>query len=335
MDDELRTEVSTSPNFPPDFSRLPRSEDLWLHDGNIVLATQDFAFKVYRGILEHHSVVFRDMFSLPQPPNQETLDGHLVVVLPDDTDDVVCMLSALHFGGKKYFYADVPIPFATVSAMLRIGMKYEIANLRDEGIRLLQHCFPSSFPKLKPPKDMFTDFPGHEEAMSGRPLEVHPEVLMITQDAMAVVDLAERFNLQNLLPVAFYYCAQCTHDQMVQGVVEKRWSLRALVTCLDGMTSLRQTNISNIKALLSGELSHLCDTEEECHSILRDVVYDLSTDSVLTAPLPLEPWADRISCYRICDPCGEHLKEEHEGCRRATWNILGEYFGVSPWPLAH
>ncbi len=44
-------------------------DDLWFPDGNVVLETDTYLFKVHRGILSLQSSVFRDMFELP------TIDG--------------------------------------------------------------------------------------------------------------------------------------------------------------------------------------------------------------------------------------------------------------------
>lgn len=47
---------------------LVRHPTLWLDDGNVVLVVENTGFRVHRGILSKHSDVFRDMFSVPQPP---------------------------------------------------------------------------------------------------------------------------------------------------------------------------------------------------------------------------------------------------------------------------
>lgn len=48
----------------------PKPHDvLWLHDGNVVLATDTFLFKVHNSVLSMQSSVFKDMFELP------TIDG--------------------------------------------------------------------------------------------------------------------------------------------------------------------------------------------------------------------------------------------------------------------
>ena len=84
--------------------RATGREDLWFEDGNIVLLTDTVAFKVHRGVLIRHSVVFRDMFSLPQPPaaDQETFERVQKVELYDDSRGFGELLSILYDGPKQY-----------------------------------------------------------------------------------------------------------------------------------------------------------------------------------------------------------------------------------------
>ena len=44
-----------------------RDEEFWFDDGTIVLVAGDIEFKVYARPLVGHSLVFKDMLSLPQP----------------------------------------------------------------------------------------------------------------------------------------------------------------------------------------------------------------------------------------------------------------------------
>ncbi len=49
-----------------------RDEEFWFEDGNVMLVARDVEFRVFKGILADHSPVFKDMFSLPQPPEYAT-----------------------------------------------------------------------------------------------------------------------------------------------------------------------------------------------------------------------------------------------------------------------
>lgn len=85
-----------------------RHDILWFSDGNVVLATDKYLFKVYKGLLSMHSSVFRDMFELPNVggssagddgcgTGQEMYDGvPLVTLVGDEGEDVAHLLQAIY-----------------------------------------------------------------------------------------------------------------------------------------------------------------------------------------------------------------------------------------------
>ena len=93
-----------------------RHPEFWFADGSIILLAHDVLFRVHKSFLARHSLVFRDMFSLPQPslesssPSNDTdakkvenmdhgmVDGCPVVRIHDTPDDVASLLYALYDG---------------------------------------------------------------------------------------------------------------------------------------------------------------------------------------------------------------------------------------------
>ena len=81
-----------------------RHESLYLSDGDIVLAAVKLGspivtvlFRVDKVYLSRTSPVFRSMLSLPSTPSvNEMYDGVPRVDLPDDSDDLACLLAALY-----------------------------------------------------------------------------------------------------------------------------------------------------------------------------------------------------------------------------------------------
>jgi BTB/POZ domain len=80
---------------PNSLSPLWECGDPWLDDGNIILQAESTQFRVLRSILSASSSVFRDMFSLPQPENENLVDGCPVVHVSDTADDLHHVLKAL------------------------------------------------------------------------------------------------------------------------------------------------------------------------------------------------------------------------------------------------
>lgn len=61
-----------------------RSTDFWFSDGSIVLQAERTLFRVHGGVL---SSIFQDMFALPQPAGQPTVEGCVIVSLHDASKD--------------------------------------------------------------------------------------------------------------------------------------------------------------------------------------------------------------------------------------------------------
>jgi hypothetical protein len=100
-----------------------RHHEFWFSDGSIVLLARYTMFRVHKSFIARHSVIFRDMFSIPQPDEEampETkraesfdskdggeglgtmgtteVDGCPVVHLYDSPEDVASLLYALYDG---------------------------------------------------------------------------------------------------------------------------------------------------------------------------------------------------------------------------------------------
>ena len=83
-------------------SRCERSTNIWFDDGNIVLRTKTKQYRLHRSVLSAHSTVFRDMFGVPQPADQNILiDGCPVVDVTDQARDWDALLNAM-YGFDEY-----------------------------------------------------------------------------------------------------------------------------------------------------------------------------------------------------------------------------------------
>ena len=67
-----------------------RDGDYWFEDGNIILVSENVAFKVYRGLLAEHSSVFRSMLDVGQGRHNpaDVVEGCPVVPLSDSPNDL-------------------------------------------------------------------------------------------------------------------------------------------------------------------------------------------------------------------------------------------------------
>lgn len=78
-----------------------RHEKLWFSDGSVVLVADGMSFKLHAGILEHHSVVFKNILSHSRRASQEILDGCRVLYVTDDGFSLGELLLILYDGGSR------------------------------------------------------------------------------------------------------------------------------------------------------------------------------------------------------------------------------------------
>ncbi|KAJ3540716.1 hypothetical protein NM688_g6189 [Phlebia brevispora] len=311
-DNQSRKKRQRSPAGSPELipSAYKNHPEFYLDDGNVVLIAGDTRFRVHKSILALNSAVFCDMVSLAQPPSpsedEDLFDGCPMIQLSDEAEDLAVILRLMYNGCQRYVALTEVLPFSIVKAMITLGHKYEMEEVRLEGLRRLQICFP----------DKLRDF--HEKAAVVR---THPYVLFIVpftrpidlkiEDAIEVIALARRFNIKSVLPAAFYTAAQLPIATLVQalspdGVLSKE----DLTSCLEGKAELiRQT------------LEHLSDAQEAMDEACGNCELDIRAETC-------GPDALRLLTYDVdlCDLCLDFFHSESKEWREGIWSSLPEIF---------
>ncbi|KAI0700393.1 hypothetical protein C8T65DRAFT_697345 [Cerioporus squamosus] len=121
-----------------------RDEHFWFEDGTVILVAGDVEFRVYKGILATYSPLFKDMFSLPQPLQQDSNVPCPVVALTDPPGDVRHLLRMCmpHVNSSPYLPATPPFP--AVAACVRLAHKYQMAQLLDHSLNYLKTFYPTT-----------------------------------------------------------------------------------------------------------------------------------------------------------------------------------------------
>ena len=125
--------ISMDPRNTP----FTHSADLWLADGNVVLQIEETAFRVYTGILSRHSVFFKNLFTLPQPPEAEMYEGCPLVILQDDKPEEVryFLLSLFDIEYESHFSSiSSYLPSKTI---LFTDTPYRCCNMQTLSLRCL------------------------------------------------------------------------------------------------------------------------------------------------------------------------------------------------------
>lgn len=79
---------------------IKRSQNLWFHDGSIILQAQKTQFRVHRSVLCNYSKVFQDMFTVPQQEVSAVVDGAPLIHVIDKAIDWENVLGVIYFGLK-------------------------------------------------------------------------------------------------------------------------------------------------------------------------------------------------------------------------------------------
>jgi hypothetical protein len=104
-------------------------------DANIIVRSSDQAnFRVHKSVLAMSSPFFKDLLSLPQPPDAEIVDELPVVALPEDAG----LLSSL----ISLFYPISPVipdSYQKVFALLAVCQKYEMESVQSSIRSAINH----------------------------------------------------------------------------------------------------------------------------------------------------------------------------------------------------
>jgi hypothetical protein len=123
--------TETSPQSPPTVS-LPLPECLDLSGADVIVRTSDLTtFPVHKSVLASSSWVFRDMFTLPWPQNNETVNGLPVVDISEDAELVRSLITMLY-----PIPSEIPASYDRTLALLAAAHKYDMdavqASIRAE-----------------------------------------------------------------------------------------------------------------------------------------------------------------------------------------------------------
>ncbi|CAL1717213.1 unnamed protein product [Somion occarium] len=313
-----------------------RHHDFWFDDGNIVILAEDTVFRLHRGVLARHSEVFRDMFGLAQPLNEHLIDELPVVEVLDTSEDFTILLSVLYDGDlRRILGAREPLPFPTVSAFLRLGFKYHIAVIREEAIYRLGLCFPTTLEDYDPDIFMQREMPDVRRIKRG-----WLPIALKRSDAIEVVNLAHSFDLDNLLPSAYYVCAQLPTFKLCYAVEENRLDTLDLIRIFDGHKELTMLEFQKTSVLFQQRTSEQCKTVEFCQTIMGDIALEYHPDKeTLTfqecfkAPKDDGSWWKSLADDGLCQGCLEHVSQEYAEEINWIWSNLAEIFALDiPWP---
>jgi hypothetical protein len=108
-------------------------EPFEIPDANLVIRSSDFVdFRVHKSVLVMTSPFFKDLLSLPQPSDSETVDGLPVVQLSESSELLNILVSILYPGRKVIpnSYEKVLYSLATLSAVIANHISQGVVSTR-------------------------------------------------------------------------------------------------------------------------------------------------------------------------------------------------------------
>jgi len=109
-------------------SITPPLEPFDVPDPNLIIRSSDHVdFRVHKPVLAVSSPFFKDLLSLPQPSDSETVDGLHVVQLPEDSELLNSLLSMLY---PLRPLAVIPRSYDKVLYLLAACQKYDMASVQ-------------------------------------------------------------------------------------------------------------------------------------------------------------------------------------------------------------
>ncbi|KAJ7175364.1 hypothetical protein C8R46DRAFT_890768 [Mycena filopes] len=295
-----------------DEAPLVRSAEYWFDDGNIILQVEFTQFRLLKSQLSMHSSVFRDMFTVPLPADEPTIEGCPVVVLSGDTAQDWAVLLAEMYPSRLAYSTVCAIDLA---AILRLSKKYDLSLFREDCLNRLKTEFPTTL----------------REYIDLDHLPFQPDHALVY---FTVISLAKEIGLHSILPLAYYFLWENEKNRSkILDPNDVDLSPSDRLACLLGYTNLLKLQWSTTIAWLDLDKHHVpipsCRQSSKCIGAVKDRIVKISE-----TPPPqlwlLDDWDDDW-VEGLCQPCRKKAKEIHKAGRETCWAQLPGAFGLPDW----
>ncbi|KAJ7175374.1 hypothetical protein C8R46DRAFT_890947 [Mycena filopes] len=294
---------------------LVRSTEYWFDDGNIIVQVESTQFRLTRSLLSMHSSVFRDMFTMPLPADEPTIEGCPVVVLSGDTvSDWIHLLGALY---PKCFSDEAPAA-ETLAGILRLSKKYDIPRFRKDCLRRLKHEFPTTLAEF-------------DALDAASPALIKQESGML----LPLAAVARDIGLFSILPAIYYEIVvteASTYMPQMLDAQDPRFRVADRLACLQGHIKLLHLQSRTTMSWLDGGYAYVparsCHSPPICLALVKNIVYH---NSMISPPIfALDQWHTSWESG-LCGPCLRKAKKYFADGRAACWDKLPSAFGLPEW----
>ncbi|KAJ7134290.1 hypothetical protein C8R44DRAFT_696702 [Mycena epipterygia] len=314
MEDVLPTKRRRTDDADTSETPVMRSTEYWFDDGNVILEVESTQFRLTKSMLSMHSTVFRDMFMMPLPADEPTVQDCPVVPLSGDaTQDWIHLLGAMY---PKCLSEGLP-RMEVVAAILRLGQKYDFPVFRKDCLRRLKVEFPTTL----------LDF---EVKLEDGWTLIEEEGDML----FPLLSLAREIDLHSILPSAYYqiitdsyYMSRVLDDKDADLNVNDR------LACLQGYAKLLGLQSTTVMQWLDSDNSHIpchdCRHDDDCEDALKGIIQGMY---VLGRPeiMAFDDWHKNWDAD-LCTHCRKRAKHIFKVGRKTCWSKLPSAFGLPDW----
>ncbi|KAF8162508.1 hypothetical protein K438DRAFT_1618292 [Mycena galopus ATCC 62051] len=300
-----------------DNATVTRSK-IWLSYGDVILQVESTQFRVNRDVLAAQSSVFRDLFSMPQPPNQVTVEGCHVVELFDAPEDWASMLEVLY----DPFRQQARVDFKVLAAMLRLGRKYEITQAYEDAVSRIHDEFPSDF-------KVFQKL-GADMARIKYHRGIYCDLLNLAYDC----------GIYSSVPLLAFCCLRDGLELIILTGVQR--DDRSYATISDDLKIRMALAFGRIAFFQHQSLSWLrdesvipscsCQSPRRCmqqrNAMVR--IVDQDHEGRFNLGYTIDEWDDRWTGM-LCAVCEEAATMTYTQEREKGWELLPTFFGLPDW----
>ncbi|KAL1747049.1 hypothetical protein HDZ31DRAFT_80751 [Schizophyllum fasciatum] len=321
--------------------KVSRHPKLSFSDGNLAVLAGNQYFLVHQGLLSRHSPTLAAILASLDSATTPTIEGHPVLELAEDPDDMYFFLTALYDGiGGATIRPDT---FDCVSALLRLSKKYEVQHIYDGLYPGLSQFWPTTLEGWERREAASTSADGIYEPRLTIP---HP---------IPTINLARALGTVELLPSAFYDLCRATPSDAASGYTcpttgkLHELSSEDLMEVLRGREHASRFLSTFIVRYLEGRApSPNCDYRQRmdpvqrraCQAAFEAVTFDILRDvngvvvhrssdplfAMLDADLMQA--RDDNPAFKTCRTCHQEFGLVVDAARDEFWRIMPKWFGL-------
>ncbi|TBU28434.1 hypothetical protein BD311DRAFT_663467 [Dichomitus squalens] len=304
-----------------DLPTLVKDHEFWFDDGTVLIVSRGVEFRVYKGLLADHSVVFKELFSQPHSHHTLSISDEQTIRCPlvhvTESPQELRHLLRVYMPRKGRSFWDVPGPtYEEISASIRMGHKYDLKELYEQSLAFLKRHYTTDL-RVWAESDYYTP-PGWKEIYS-----------------IGVVNLARLVGETSILPTALLACT-VMNAEIVRGFTYEDGSQETLSPddlglCFQAKSRVRQASIGAVVRTFRRSVAPGCKQAAVCKSALRTALHGLEAFiDKLVLDDPFFPFEEFVKDRKlgVCEFCMRLVRQRNWNERVAVWNSLPGLFGL-------